>query len=180
MKKSLFALIILSFFLITNSYAQGKSELPPLGPNPVYFIDSVRVQNLSNLNPQDLAMVTVYTDKDATDIVGDEGKDGLVYMETKIFAKRRYWRYFKSKSADYEKIVPNPESDTTVQYIINNNIQKASGIGNLASINDKLFKSIQIIDKATLIEDYGIEDKLYGVIIISDVPPTLLGGKDKF
>ena len=43
-----------------------------------------------------------------------------------------------------------------------------------------ILKSIQIIDKETLIKDYGIEGKEYGVIIISEVPKSLFNGKDSF
>lgn len=179
----IFLLSLITFVSISfSSYGQNKDEETPLGENPIYFIDSVRVARIDNLNPNDLASVTVYKNKEATDIIGEDGKDGLIYMETKTFARRRYWRYFMSKSPEYAKIVPTPETDTVVQYILNNKIrtEKQGLIGNLASINDKTFKNIQIIGKATLIKDYGIENKEYGVIISSDIPSNLLGGKDKF
>jgi hypothetical protein len=52
--------------------------------------------------------------------------------------------------------------------------------GDLSSINDKIFKGIEIITNEQLAKDYGITDKKYGVIIHSTVPDNLHNGKEKF
>jgi hypothetical protein len=148
---------------------------------PVFFVDSIRIdkQDLKNYDPHDIASVTVYKNADATAKI-ESATNGLIYIETKKFAKRRYWKYFKSKSADYGRLVLSPETDQNVQYILNNRILKENFEGDLASIDDKIFKSIQIIDKQQLIAIYHIKDKEIGVIITSDIPSNLHNGKSKF
>lgn len=147
--------------------------------DPVFFIDSVRINKsgLLNYNPSDIASVTVYKDTNATKRFGEEAKYGLIYIETKTFAKNRYWKYFSSKSQEYRKLVASPDNDSNVQYILNKRILKENYEGDLASINDKIFKGLQIINKAQLVTDYSITDKDFGVIISSEVPQDLIKGK---
>ena len=76
-----------------------------IGNDPVYFIDSVNVEQseMMNYDPSEISIVNVYKDKDALELMGDEGKDGVIYIETKNFVKKRYWRYFCTKSNEYAK-----------------------------------------------------------------------------
>ena len=149
--------------------------------DPVFFIDSIRVNKrvLQNYQPEEIAMITVYKNSDATKRV-KSATNGLIYIETKDFARQRYQEYFKSKSQEYAKIISSPEKDSNVQYILNKKVLKNNFEGDLASIDDKIFKGIQIINKQQLIEDYNIKDKDYGILISSDVPPDLHNGKNKF
>lgn len=159
---------------------EEKEELT--NNDPVFFVDSVRTSkaDLMKYNPKNVAMVTVYKDTNATKIMGNEAKYGLIYIETKQFCKHRYWSYFKSKSSEYSKIVTSPENDANIQYILNKRVLKDNYEGDLASVNDTLFKGIQIINKEQLAKDYGITDKDYGIIILSDKPSNLKNSKDKF
>jgi hypothetical protein len=103
-----------------------------------------------------------------------------VYIETIPFAKKRYWKFLSSKSKSYAKLFPNFDSDSTVQYILNKNLLSEKAFeGDLASINDEVFKELTIIDKATLENQYGVKDKLYGVLILSDLPKRLFKGSMK-
>ena len=68
---------------------------------------------MQEFQPTDIAVVTVYKDTNAINLVGEQGKLGAIYMETKKFARNKYWNYFKSKSSDYLKIVPTPQSDSS-------------------------------------------------------------------
>lgn len=151
-----------------------RSDIPKVAiiePNdPVFFLDSVKVNRgvLENYNPSEIASITVYKDSNAVKRIGPEGKNGLIYIETKISARQRYWRYFKSKSNEYAKVVPTDRNDSFVQYILNNKVLKDSYEADLSSINDQTFKSLTIINKAQLLKDYGISDKAYGVVIITD------------
>lgn len=144
--------------------------------DPIYFIDSIRVNKtaLQNYNPEEIASVTVYKDSTAIKIIGSEAKNGLIYIETKKFARSRYWNYFKSKSPEYAQLVLSP-SDSTIQYILNKKILKKNFEGDLSSVNNKTLKSITLIKRDQLIKDYNIHDKDIGIIIESDIHHKEIG-----
>ena len=143
-------------------------------PNdPVFFLDSVRVNRgvLENYSPSEFVSITVYKDSNAVKRIGPDGKNGLVYLETKEFARRKYWAYFKSKSSEYGKVVSSPENDVEVQYVLNNEVLKESFEADLESINDRNFKAIKVISQPELLKVYGIKNKKYGIIISADINP---------
>jgi hypothetical protein len=173
--------------LVTSCYGLQRSDnhvaiQEETSADPLFFIDSVKIskQTLQTYDPNDIAMVTVYKDSSAINRMGIEAKYGLIYIETKKFAKMRYWRYFKSKSDSYAKLVTSPDNDSNVQYILNTKVLKKGFEGDLAAIDDTVFKEIKIIDKQQLIKEYKITDKEIGVIIKSATPNDLHNGKQKF
>lgn len=175
--------ILFNFITVCSLAQSPKRIIKKLGSNPVFFIDSVSVlpSDIQQYDPEQIAVVTVFRGKEATDILGEDGKDGVMYIETIPFAKKRYWKFFSAKSKSYANLLPDFDSDSTVQYILNKKILTGKGVeGNLASIDDKIFKEIRIIDKETLEKQYGVTNKIYGVLIISDVPKNLYHGKKKF
>lgn len=137
---------------------------------PIFFIDSIRTSksDLIKIDADSVAIVSVIKDTAQLKKFGQAANGKLIFIETKDFAKKRYWKYFSSKSEDYLKIVPNPYNDLSVQYILNAKVLKKNFEGDLALINDKKFKDIKIIGKAELIRDFKIDDKEYGVIITTN------------
>lgn len=175
--------LLITFFTLSFSFAQSpKRVLKKLGDKPVFFIDSVSVlqEDLEKYDPNEISSVTVYKDKKAIELLGDDGKDGAVYIETKKFCKNRYWKYFAAKSTEYKQRVNSPENDENVQYILNDRVLSIGFEGDLASIDDKIFKSITLLSKDELIKKYKIEDKDFGFLIISDTPKDLYQGNKKF
>lgn len=152
-------------------FNRANNKFKKLFDDPVFFIDSVNVTmvELQNYQPTDIAAVTVYKDTNAIKLVGPQGKDGAVYIETKRFARNKYWNFFKAKSADYLKAVPTPESDSSVVYILNGKVLKTNFEGDLSGINDKSFIELQVIDKTRLRSDYDIKDKPFGVVIKANI-----------
>lgn len=146
---------------------EKKERYKQLFNDPVYFIDSVNVTRieLQEYQPTDIAVVTVYKDSNAIKLVGEQGKSGAVYVETKMFARNKYWKFFKTKSAEYLKIVPTPQSDSSVIYILNDKVLKTNFEGDLSGIDDNNFIELNIIDKQKLNKDYKISDKSFGVIV---------------
>jgi hypothetical protein len=135
---------------------------------PLYFLDSMRTTkaDVEKVNPSDVANVFVYKGKNALEIPGNnEKKSNVVFIETKKFAKKRYWNYFKTKSGEYGKMVPSPENDKLVQYVLNGRVMKSDFEGELSAINDSSFRSIEVIPKDTLLKRFGIYRKSIGVII---------------
>jgi hypothetical protein len=171
--------------LVASCYSLSKNNdhhVSEINTDPVFFMDSVRIpkSDLSKYEPNQISSVTVYKDTSAIKILGPEAKYGLIYIETKTFAKHRYQNYFRSKSPEYAKLIARSDGDLNIQYIINKRVLKGNYEGDLSIIDDHIFKGIKIIDKQQLIHEYGITDKEYGVIVISDIPDNLHNGKDKF
>lgn len=149
--------------------------------DPILFIDSVRVSIslIKNLDPNEIASLTIYKGADAIEKM-ESATNGLIYIETRKVAKAKYWKYFKSKSAEYGKLISSPQGDSNIQYILNKRILTGNFDGDLSSVNDSTFKGLQIIDKQTLEKDYHVLDKELGVIIMADRPKNLYHGGNRF
>jgi len=180
--RNLLSFITLLFLSLLANSQSPKRIVKRLGSDPVFFVDSVNIDKsqLQDYKPEEIASVTVYKGKEATDILGDDGKDGVVYIFTKKYAKKSYWNYFKSKSKEFSDRVPSPEADSTIQYILNKRILTSNFEGDLMGIDDKVFKEIIFLDKETLASEYKITDKAFGVLIKSDIPENLYHGKKHF
>ena len=162
----------ITFILFSLSYCFiGHCQTNPLfkqiSNDPVFFIDSVNVTKLElqKLEGKDIARVNVYKDSSAIKLIGEQGKFGVIYLETKMFLRNKYWNYLKSKSAEYLAIVPNPKRDNSVTYILNDKVLESDIENTLSAIDDKNFLELIIIDKKKLMADFNIPDKSFGVII---------------
>jgi hypothetical protein len=148
-------------------FKNANHEYDQLLSDPVFFLDSINVTRLElqKYKPTDFATVTVYKDSNAIKLVGPQGKYGAVYIETKTFARNRYWNFFKGKSNEYLKAVPNVESDKNVVYILNGKVLKTNFEADLSLINDKNFIDLNVIDKETLKKNYDVKGKDFGIVI---------------
>lgn len=146
---------------------QELNERIPKNTKLIYFLDSAQIANdqISKIVPAEIATVIVIKGKTATDLLGSKAKDGIVYIETKKFARKRYWSYLKTKSENYAIVIPNPEKDNLIQYILNGRILNKDYEGELSQINDSNFQKIEIIPKDTLLKRFGIYRKQFGVVI---------------
>ena len=162
MKPIAFVILCLLMSKLTNA----QSALPK--GNPIIFVDSVRftTANLQQINPDEIATVSVY--KESAINILPEAKDGLVYIETKKFAKARYQRFFKSISKAYEALLKLPTAENDIQYILNGKVLTENFEGDLASVNQTNFKGISIISASELIKTYSVQNKKTGIVIIAD------------
>lgn len=160
--------ITLSCYGVFN---QADDKYKKFSGDPVIFIDSVMVtrEAIQDYQPTDIAVVTVYKDAHAIDLVGPQGRNGAVYIETKKFARNRYWKFFKSKSTRYAKVVPTLAIDSTVVYILNGKVLTENFEGDLSRINEESFISLQVLRKHTLLKDYGVKDRSIGVLIDANI-----------
>ena len=156
---------LLSFITVAAFSQSPKRALKKLGSEPVLFMDSINVDKseLMKYDPSEIALVTVLTSKEAMDLLGEDGKDGAMYIETVAFAKSRYWKYLSSKSAEYRTLVPDVAKDSTIQYIINDKVQDKNFEGNLALIDYKIFRELKVITSGELNKQFGIPHKVAGV-----------------
>jgi|GEM_PF-6349026 len=158
--KNLFTILLLILF--TNLFSQQKKAIPE-----IFFIDSTQVstQEFRQLDPKTVSLATVYTDSVAVAMAGEKGRNGILYIETHAFVKKRFQNLFRKKSKEYNKKFPDSDSDKNTVYILNDTILKEIDYGNLALIDEKALKSIKIIGKKELKNSFSIIDKEYGVII---------------
>ncbi len=179
--KSLLTLFYISLFSL-NFAQTPKEEANKLGSNPIFFIDSIRVDgsDLQKYDPQEIASLTMYKDEEALKLFPQEGKDGVVYIQTKKFGRKRFENYFKTKSSEYQNLLSKGIDDTKIQYILNDKVLTTNFEGDLASINDNTFKALKVISKDELQRKFKVTDKDYGILITSDVPNNLYEGKQKF
>jgi hypothetical protein len=172
---------LMTVFALSSSLSgQAPDDMKDNKDVPLYYLDSALTTktDLGKVDPSDVANIFVYKGKKALEIQGNtEKKNHVVFIETKKFARKRYWHYFKTKSEEYGKVVPSPESDKLVQYVLNGRILKADFEGELSTINDKDFLSIEVIPKDSLLKRYGIYRKSIGVILTTNRPVNLAPGK---
>jgi len=175
-----------SFILLLVSITGWSQKRPltiaDLGENPVFYLDSVEADQATILRvkPETIASLTIHDDSSSVKLVGPRGVDGVVFIETKSFARHRYWRFLSSRSSEYAKQVPTPESDNVVQYILNDRILTNDFEGNLSLLNDSLVKEIQIVNRKYLKKKYGIKGKQFGVVILASPPANLFNADKKF
>lgn len=50
---------------------------------PIYIVDGIKADDISNINPEDIESISVLKDQHAIDIYGEEGKRGVVLIITK-------------------------------------------------------------------------------------------------
>ena len=147
-----------------------------MGQNPSLFLDSVEtnMSTLQTLNPFDISNVSVVKRKKAKKLIGNKGADGAVYVTTIKAARKIYWKFFSTKSDEYRELVPSPQADTIVQYVLNGQpLTDTSAPGNLLLINEKNFKSLEIIDKEKILSD-NVKPRRYVVAIKARRPKGLI------
>lgn len=134
---------------------------------PMYFLDSIRVNSgvLDNYQPKEIAMVSVYKNTDSLKINDPNAKNGVIYITTKAFAREHYWNYFKSKSPEYARQVPDLAAEEKVVYILNDKVLITNFEADLVTINDSNFIELKLIDREALKKDYKIRGRVVGVVI---------------
>jgi hypothetical protein len=158
-----------------------KKAMKKMGQNPIVFLDSVESEMnfLQTLNPFDISNIILVKPKKAKKLLGDKGVDGAIYVMTVKAAKTIYWNYLSSKSDEYRRLFNSPQADTTAQYVLNGEpLPDSATPGSLFLINDKNFKTINIIDKedGKYLMD-NVVPKRYIVIITAKRPKGLVKKK---
>lgn len=185
-RKLCYTFILFALFSILNLNASAQKSpekaAKKLGTNPMFFIDSIRVQksDLANQDSEQVTLVIMFYDKEAIEKFGPEAQDGVVFVETKTYAKNKFINYFRKKSAAFDSLFVKNNGDLNFAYIINDKVQSGNFEGNLRSIDDSIFEKITIINKTQLEEQFKITNKDYGIIIQSKKPKDLYNKNKKF
>ncbi|MBC8753247.1 hypothetical protein H2O64_01105 [Kordia sp. YSTF-M3] len=152
-----------------------------LGPNPYFVVNGEPVDQKTfvSLNKADISTLSIIYGKEATDLFNENGKDGVITVQTKTYAINKFQSTFKALSDEYNEMI-DMYKDSEIQYILNKKILKEDFEGTLSFIDETLLKSIKIIDSTKLSRKYGIIDKKVGVVIKSKPPKDLYNSKKKF
>lgn len=133
----------------------------------MYFVDSIRANSgvLRSYDPNEIAQVSVFKDANAIKVAGKDSINGAIFIITKPFAREHYWNYFKTKSLEYQKSIPDLNVEAKVVYILNNKVLTSNFEGDLFNVNDTNFIELLVLDTAKLKKEYNIKDRPIGVII---------------
>jgi hypothetical protein len=173
-----------SIFLLLTAISFGqlpKMAMKKMGENPIIFLDSIEtdMSEMQALNPFDISNISIVKPKKAKKTLRDKGVDGAIYVTTVRAAKIIYWNYLSSKSDEYGRLFNSPQADTAAQYVLNGEpLTDSAAPGSLFLINDKNFKTINVIDKeeGRYFMD-NVVPKRYIVIITSKRPKGLVKKK---
>lgn len=172
MGRRIFLKIIIFYLLFSGcsdlSFCQLSAKLwNKMGTDPIFFVDSVRTDflDVKKLSPFEISNFGVIGPKKAKRVLGEQGKDGAIYVTTVHFARIHYWNLFCSKSKEYRELVPTPESDSIIKYILNNKLLSDVPYGDLFLVNNKVFKKLKVITREELSGRYHVQNKEFGVVI---------------
>ena len=154
---------------VTDTTSKGTPIVidgpPRLTGEPLFLFDGKEMlkSEMTNINPNDIAMVTVLK-KDTFEKYGEKAKHGVILIQTKVYCTKLFQQYLSGKSAEYKKILSDDSNDQNVQYVLNEKVLKDNYEGDLASIADSTFISINVVGAKEL-KAYEVTDKKYGVVI---------------
>jgi hypothetical protein len=152
-----------------NLVAQTKQTGAKTNGDPLIMIDGKEIlkSEMENINPEDISTVTIIR-KESLITYGEKGKNGVILIETRAYSRERFQNYFSQKSVAYKAILKKHPDGQGLQYFLNGKVLKKDYEGDLASIADTTFISLDIIDTIAL-KEYGITKKRYGVVIKTKV-----------
>jgi hypothetical protein len=179
--RTAFPFVIFVLLTVTSFGQLPKKSMKKMGQNPIVFLDSVEseMNYLQSVNPFDISNICIVKPKKAKLYLGDKGVDGAIYVTTVKASKTIYWNFLSSKSDEYGRLFNSPQADTSAQYILNGEaLSDRATPGKLFLINDKNFKTINIIDKedGKYLMD-NVVPKRYLVIITAKRPKGLVKKK---
>lgn len=179
MKHLIFTILFVLIYSINYGQTTVKESKTSNGV-PIMFVDSVRISqaDLQKYKFDDIATVTVYEDSTKFKHL-DSNAIGAIYIETNQFSRKRFLNYFKYKSPEFKNLSASQQSDDSFQYVLNGEVLSKNYEGKLAAINDKNFKSITVIRKEELMDKYGATNKIFGIVMVSDVLENFPFPKEK-
>jgi hypothetical protein len=136
---------------------------------PVYVIDSVLATPalMENLPPDQIGLITIAHGQKAILKYGSQAANGVVYVETKPFARKRVRRLLSAAAPAYDSLLRRYGNDSSFQYIVNDKPVTPTDEARLMTLDQKTFVSLEIISAKVLEERYHIRNRQAGVLIVS-------------
>ncbi|SFD50679.1 hypothetical protein SAMN05518672_102224 [Chitinophaga sp. CF118] len=164
----IFSCFILAVFTCSAQDGQGYLTMNPSQDSTLFFLDSVETDGgMAGLSPDRIALINVVKGKKLQERYGARAANGVIYIETKPFARKRYNKMFGELSPAYAATLKQYGSDSSFQYILDGALLTNSIEPMLAALERKNIADITIIDPKLLKKQYKVNDKLAGVVIRS-------------
>ncbi|WP_143087820.1 hypothetical protein [Chitinophaga sp. YR627] len=153
----------------TAAMSQDLSSIPGVPQNALIFIDSVESKNgMEGLDPTKIALIDIVKGSKLKEKYGPRGEDGVIFIETVPFARKRYTRMFGELSADYQQQLKKEGSDSAFLYMLDGAPIESNEAQMLAALERKNIESIKVIPAAKLADVPGDHTgKKYGILITS-------------
>ncbi|UPK67687.1 hypothetical protein [Chitinophaga filiformis] len=155
----------------TAAMAQDLSSIPGVPQNALMFVDSVESKKgMEGLDPSKIALIDIVKGAKLKEKYGPRGENGVIFIETVDFARKRYTRMFSDISQSYAKMLQQYGSDSSFQYVLDGSQINSSIPQMLAALERKNIEDIVVLPPKTakdLVKDYEPNDKLLWVLIKS-------------
>jgi hypothetical protein len=161
-------ILLFTFFILHFTFSGSAQQYSHKPENPIFILDSTRVNDLQlkDINADKVAFVNVYKGEEAIKIMGEEGRNGVIFIETKDFKKKQFWTMLSTLSSEYKELVPSPDSIYSILYIYAGKTILERADEKIFSIKPEEIKDVQIIGFSEMKKKYGTEGKK-GVLILS-------------
>lgn len=155
----------------TAAMSQDLSSIPGVPQNALIFVDSVESkQGMEGLDPSKIALIDIVKGSKLKEKYGPRGEDGVIFIETVDFARKRYTRMFTEIAPAYGKMLATYKSDSSFQYVLDGSPINNSVPQMLAALERKNIDSIVVMPPNSakdIVKEYQPSDKLLWVLISS-------------
>ena len=151
-------------FVATGAAAQSVE-----GDDPVYVLDSVVTTQaaIGKVTPDRIGLITIAKGNKAVLKYGSQAANGVVYIETKPFARKRVNALLSSESPAYDSPLRQYGNDSSFYFIVNGKPITPTDETGLMTVDKKTFRSVKIISDKAVQDKYQVMDKKAGIIITS-------------
>ncbi|GEP88613.1 hypothetical protein SAMN05660909_01079 [Chitinophaga terrae (ex Kim and Jung 2007)] len=159
------SILIFSLFFCVNQVVAQQEE----DDEPVYVIDSVLSSQgaMSKISPDQIGMMTIAKGSKAVEKYGPQAANGVIYIETKPFARKRVSTLLRSASKEYDSVYRKYGSDSTFFFLVNTQPVNRNNEGILLALDARNFVSLKVIYARELEDKYKVDGHPVGVVITS-------------
>lgn len=155
----------------TAAMSQDLSSIPGVPQDALIFVDSVESKTgMEGLDPSKIALIDIVRGSKLKEKYGPRGENGVIFIETVNFARKRYTRMFSEIAPEYGKMLQQHGSDSSFQYVLDSSPIDNSIPQMLAALEKKTIDSISVLSPAKAKElntEFQRDGKLLWVLIRS-------------
>jgi hypothetical protein len=155
----------------TAAMSQELGQIPGAPENALIFVDSIESKKgLEGLDPTKIALIDIVKGSKLKEKYGPRGENGVIFVETVPFARKRYTRMFSEFSPAYGTQLQKSGSDSSFQYVLDGSPLSSNVPQMLAALEKKTIDSVTVMtpEKVKQVNaEYEADGKLLWVLITS-------------